>query len=252
MSKKPANEEKPKLIIRNATAADVPAIRELCGRVYVDMKPHGPDQLRGQILNFPEGQFVAVYQDAIVGYCATFRIKEALGLAPHTWSQITGAGYASRHDPDGDWLYGMEVFVDPERRGLRIGQRLYTARKTLAVQLKLKGIVFGGRIPGLARKWKSFDSAEAYVEAVAERRLRDTVLTFQLRNGFEVMGVLRDYLPSDRQSMGYAAHLIWRNSKYVEVAPLTGRQRGRVADSVRVAAIQYQQRRVSSFESFAQ
>jgi predicted amidohydrolase/GNAT superfamily N-acetyltransferase len=251
MAKKPAAENKPKLIIRNATAGDVPAIRALCAKVYTDMPPYGSDQLRGQILNFPNGQFVAIFEDEVVGYCATFQIKEALGLGKHTWSAITGAGYASRHDPDGDWLYGMEVFVDPDHRGLRIGQRLYTARKNLAEQLKLKGIVFGGRIPGLARKWKSVGSAEAYVEAVADKRFRDTVLTFQLRNGFEVMGVLADYLPSDRQSMGYAAHLVWRNPKYIEVAPLTGRQRGRVADSVRVAAIQYQQRRVSSFAEFA-
>ncbi len=252
MAKTQAAENKPKLVIRNATAGDVPAIRALCAKVYTDMPTYGSDQLRGQILNFPAGQFVAIFEDEVVGYCATFRIKEALGLAKHTWSAITGAGYASRHDPDGDWLYGMEVFVDPDHRGLRIGQRLYMARKNLAEQLKLKGIVFGGRIPGLAKRWKSVGSAEAYVEAVADKRFRDTVLTFQLRNGFEVMGVLADYLPSDRQSMGYAAHLVWRNTKYVEVAPLTGRQRGRVADSVRVAAIQYQQRRVSSFAEFAQ
>lgn len=252
MAKKLTGEQKPKLIVRNATPRDVPAIRALCARVYVDTKPYGADQLRGQILNFPEGQFVAVYQDTVVGYCATFQIGEALALASHTWSEITGGGYASRHDPDGDWLYGMDIFVDPDRRGLRIGQRLYSARKSLAAQLKLKGIVFGGRLPGLAKKWKAVGSAEKYVQDVKDGLLRDTVLTFQLRNGFELIGVLSNYLPGDRQSMDYAAHLVWRNPKYVEVRPITARQRGRIADSVRVAAIQYQQRRVSSFEGFAQ
>ncbi len=252
MPRNQSSEGKPRLVIRNATLSDVPAIRALCAKVYTDMEPYGTDQLRGQIHNFPEGQFLAVFQDTVVGYCATFKVAERLAHGPHTWSEITGGGYASRHDPNGDWLYGMEVFVDPDNRGLRIGQRLYAARKSLAVQQKLKGIVFGGRIPGLAKKWKSVGSAEAYVEAVADKNIRDTVLTFQLRNGFEVLGVLSDYLPSDRQSMGYAAHLVWRNPKYVQVGPISGRQRGRIADAVRVAAIQYQQRRVSSFAEFAQ
>ena len=66
--------------------------------------------------------------------------------------EITGNGYASRHDPDGDWLYGMEVCVDPEFRGYRLGQRLYNERKKLCQALGLKGIVFAGRLPTLARR----------------------------------------------------------------------------------------------------
>ena len=54
----------------------------------------------------------------------------------------------SRHKADGDWLYGMEVVVHPDYRGMRIGQRPYSARKRLCMELKLRGIVFGGRIPG--------------------------------------------------------------------------------------------------------
>jgi predicted N-acetyltransferase YhbS len=41
--------------------------------------------------------------------------------------------------------------VDPAVRGVRIGQRLYDARKTLAERLDLRGIVFGARMPGFAR-----------------------------------------------------------------------------------------------------
>ena len=32
---------------------------------------------------------------------------------------------STTHDIDGDYLYGYEICVDPEARGLRIGQRLY-------------------------------------------------------------------------------------------------------------------------------
>jgi predicted amidohydrolase/ribosomal protein S18 acetylase RimI-like enzyme len=251
MTSQTAKETRAKLFVRNARIADIAAIRTLCRKVYTDMDPYTRDQLRGQIQNFPEGQFVAIYDGEIVGYCASFLIDEDTAFAQHTWSEIAADGYASRHDPDGDWLYGMDVSVDPDYRNLRIGQRLYAARRSLAVGLGVKGIVFGGRIPGLARHWKKVGSAEAYVEAVAEKRIRDTVLSFQLRNGFELVGILHDYLPEDRPSMGYAAHLAWRNPKYVEVKRLSERQRERVVDTVRVGIVQYQQRRVSSFEEFA-
>jgi predicted amidohydrolase/predicted N-acetyltransferase YhbS len=242
---------KPKLIVRTATMADVLEVRRLCREVYKEMEPYSADQLRGHINNFPAGQFVATYDGRVVGYCATFRIREALAFATHTWKEITGNGFASRHDPNGDWLYGMDVFVDPGFRQLRIGQRLYAARKALAERLGLKGIVFAGRLPGLARHWKTCGSAEAYVDAVVNRNLRDTVLTFQLRNGFEVRGVLPDYLPMDAASRGYAAHLAWRNPKYVPAEAPAGRTVARLPDSVRVSVVQYQQRRVKSFEEFA-
>jgi len=253
MSEQVTSEAKPKLIVRNARNEDETAILELCRKVYVRKELiYTRDQLRGQLYNFPEGNFVAIFDGNVVGYCSTFCVKETVSFAPHNWFEITGGGYASRHDPEGEWLYGMEVAVDPDYRGLRIGQRLYTARKSLATRLGLKGIVFGGRMPGLARSWKSIGSAEKYVAAVANKQRRDAVLTFQLRNGFEVHGVLADYWPDDKPSMGYAAHLFWRNPKYQEIKSLSGRQRGRVPDTVRVGAVQYQQRRVTSFEEFAQ
>src|SRR5690606_23058268 len=169
--------------------------------------------LKGQIHHFPEGQFVAVLGERVVGYCATFRIAGEVALKPHTWTEITGNGYASRHDPKGDWLYGMEVCVDPDMRGYRIGQRLYDERKRLAQDLNLKGVVFAGRLPTLAKRMQRFGSAEAYVEQVKKKQQRDPVLSFQLHNGFEVQGVIPGYLDADRQSLGYGVHMTWRNPK---------------------------------------
>ncbi|MQX37741.1 bifunctional GNAT family N-acetyltransferase/carbon-nitrogen hydrolase family protein [Roseospira navarrensis] len=246
-----ADEQKPRLIVRQAAAEDIDSVRGLCRRVYPDVAPYSPAALRAHQQHFAEGQFVAVYEGEVVGYCATFRIAEAAAFAPHTWTEITGGGLAARHDAEGDWLYGMEVFVDPAFQGFRIGQRLYSQRKALCQRLGLKGIVFGGRLPALQRRIKKVGSAEAYVQAVRDRKMRDPVLSFQMRNGFEPIGVLENYLPSDKESLGYAAHLVWRNPKY------SGQQSGgRTARSrysqrtVRVSIVQYQQRRVRSFEEF--
>ncbi|MFW6300693.1 MAG: carbon-nitrogen hydrolase, partial [Oceanicaulis sp.] len=102
-----------KLLVRNAELTDVDAILALQNRAYPDMTPDLPAMIRGQIAAFPEGQVVVEYEGEIVGWCASFIIDEASAFAPHDWAGITGGGFAARHDPDGDWLYGMEVAVDP-------------------------------------------------------------------------------------------------------------------------------------------
>ncbi|MCB1789198.1 MAG: GNAT family N-acetyltransferase [Gammaproteobacteria bacterium] len=243
-----------RLGVRTATTDDIPAIIALTERVYdgTGISAYTTGQVRGQLNNFGEGQFVAVIDDQVVGYCATFRVSEEIGLKPHTWMEITGNGYASRHDAKGEWLYGMEVCVDPQYRGYRIGQRLYNARKALCQSLGLKGIVFAGRLPTLARRIKRFANVEEYVEQIQKKQHRDPVLSFQLRNGFEPIGVLKNYLSSDRPSMGYGVHLVWRNPK-VDDGLNTGKSKrygGRPPDAVRVGAVQYMQRRVKSFEEF--
>lgn len=243
------NESAAKLVIRNAELSDVYAIRDLSEKVYSKILALSTDMIRGQIINFPQGQFVAVYEDKIVGYCATFRISGDIALKPHTWKEITGGGFAARHDPDGNYLYGMEICVDPDYRGLRIGQRLYNERKQLCRHLRLNGIVFGGRLPGLARKISKVKTPERYIELVKQKKLRDPVISFQMKNGFEVIGILKDYIPVDRDSLGYAAHMVWKNPG-ISYEQKKSAKSARVPDTVRVATVQYQLRRVHSFEEF--
>lgn len=238
------------LHIRHAKPKDIPAIVALSKKVYGSANAFTEPMLSGQISTFPQGQFVADYNGQIVGHCATFTIDGSVALAPHSWKQITGHGFASRHDPDGDYLYGMEVCVDSDYRGLRIGQRLYDARKNLCRDLKLKGIVFGGRMPGLARRIRQLGSPQVYIEGVKAGTIRDYVINFQLRNHFDILGILPDYLVNDRESLGYATHMLWKNPAIDEAAPTPTAQRGRTRNSVRIASVQYQMRKVNSFEEF--
>jgi predicted amidohydrolase/GNAT superfamily N-acetyltransferase len=250
--------EPDKLIVRHAAAADVDGIVILVERAYPNMSAYTRGMLRGQINAFPQGVWVATYADEVVGYCATIRASGKNALGPHTWQEITGGGFGSTHDEAGEYLYGYEICVDPEMRRYRIGQRFYRERRRLAGELGLKGIVIAGRIPGYERRQAEFDTPQAYVEAVRTRKVRDPVINFQLRNGFELLGVLESYLPADKESMGSAAHMIWRNPQYVEgPAPAQGARGKRQApaiqraiDQVRVASVQYGQRRIHSFEEF--
>lgn len=246
------NETNEKLIVRNATLDDVEQIDALVQRVYPDMAPYPRAMLLGQINAFPEGIWVAQLGERIVGYCATLRVPEAAALRPHTWREITGGGYGSTHDVHGDWLYGYEVCVDPQMRRYRIGQRFYRARRRLCEYERLKGIVIAGRMPGYARAARHYGSPEAYLEAVKARKARDPVLSFQIRNGFEPLGVLHDYLPSDRQSQGCAAHLVWRNPQVGNGAAdrASPARPAAPVNRVRVATVQYGQRRITDFDEF--
>ena len=196
------------LVLRNATKKDVLQIQSLCALVYPWSKPYSLEILKAQIENFSEGQFVAELEGKIVGYCASIIIGEKLALRPHTWREITGGGYGSTHTASGEYLYGIEIFIDPKMRGKRIGDRFYRKRKELCRQLRLKGIVFGGRLPGLSKKIKKVGTAEEYITAIQTGSLRDPVIGFQLRQGFKVIGLLKNYL-DDPESLGYAAHLFW-------------------------------------------
>ena len=252
----PFSDPDQRLYVRNATLADIPGIIQLSRRVYEGTGMYGYTKgpLTGQINTFPDGQFVAMLGDTVVGYCATFRIAEEIALAAHDWTSITGNGYASRHDPEGDWLYGMEVCVDPECRGYRTGERLYNERKQLCQALNLQGVVFAGRLPSLRQRLKKFTSVEEYVEAIRSKEQKDPVLSLQLHQGFEVHGIIPHYLDADHDSMGYGIHLVWRNPK-VPQSENNGRRKRygqRMRDTVRIGTVQYQQRPVGSFDEFSE
>lgn len=209
-----SNTKRATVEVRKMQASDIKAVCALASRVYPDQDSYTPGMLRGQLNAFPEGQLVVLIDDKPVGYAATFRVSERRAFADHDWIDITGDGHAARHNPKGQWLYGMEVCVDPAYRRLKIGNRLYNARQSLCEELQLKGIVFGGRMPGFARAKRKYKTPEAYLEAVEINEINDTVINFQKRMGFEPKRILHQYMPDDRQSGGHATLMVWRNPDY--------------------------------------
>lgn len=249
-------DKKATLIVRQATLDDAEAIARLVNETYPNMPAYSMEMISAQITHFPEGHFVAIYDDEVCGYCASILVPERIALEKLSWRVVTGNGYGSTHDPNGDYLYGYEVCVDTKRRKLRIGQRFYNQRKKLARYLRLKGIVFAGRLPRLKNKIKDVGTPENYIKLVQEKKIRDPILSFQIRNGFEILGLIENYLPTDTDSMGYGCHLIWRNPE-AEIELDISRQKEdtlskNFVPSVRVATIQYGQKRIKSFDEFKQ
>jgi predicted amidohydrolase/ribosomal protein S18 acetylase RimI-like enzyme len=242
-----AHNKSARLLIRNAEARDIDNIISLQKRAFPKLEPDEPGMIKGRLERFPEGQFVVELDGQLAGWASTFIVDEALAFADHSLDSITGHGYGTLHNPDGAWLYGAEVCVDPEVRRIRLGQRLYDARRGLVEDWNLKGIVFGARIPSLRRKLKEFGTAEAYFEAIKEKKARDPVFSFQTRAGFEPVRLLKSYYPEDKDSLGHAALMAWYNPAYTEIEKSPVRSEPR---TVRVAAVQFQARAEESLEAF--
>jgi predicted amidohydrolase/predicted N-acetyltransferase YhbS len=243
---------RPRLNIRELREEDIDDIVALSKRIY-GADANTPELLKSQLSLFPQGQFVAVYGEKIVGHVASFRISETRALEEHCWEDITANGMMTNHDPEGDMLYGMEIEVDPAMQGLRIGQRLYNRRKELCEELELKGIVLVGRLPGYNGHFnRTGESPERYVERIINREITERVINFQQSNDFEFVQIMHDYLEEDAQSRQKGALMVWRNPKLMSVETPQEVRRGRIPDSVRVCTVQYGMRKVDSIDEFEQ
>ena len=60
---------KSRLTIRKAEINDIPAVVELTNRIYEEtgMEGYSYGAIRGQLNNFPDGQFVAMVNEKVVG-----------------------------------------------------------------------------------------------------------------------------------------------------------------------------------------
>lgn len=236
----------PQMVVRPLQMDDYNQLVELQKKCFPGMKPWTREQIESQLKHFQEGQICLVYKDKLIGSSSSLIIEIDEYADSTSWSDVSEKGMITNHDEEGDTLYGIEIMVDPEFRNMKIGRRLYEARKQLAKNLNLKRIVIGGRIPNYGKHADKL-TVHQYVEKVMSKKLHDPVLTFQLANGFVLKRIITDYLKSDDESRGYAILLEWVNLYY------SPKPAERVVSShpVRICTIQYQMRPIKSFDDFA-
>lgn len=234
-----------KVQIRNLQIEDYAQLSQSFTRVYSD----GSDvfwtraQIQKLITIFPEGQIVTVVDDKIVGCALSIIVDYDKVKNDHTYAQVTGKETFNTHNPDGNILYGIEVFIHPGYRGLRLARRMYEYRKELCETLNLKAIMFGGRIPNY-HKYADKMRPKEYIAKVRQREIYDPVMTFQLSNDFHVRKVMTNYLPNDEESKHYACLLQWDNIYYQPptqeyINPKT---------TVRVGLVQWQMRNYKTLD----
>jgi GNAT superfamily N-acetyltransferase len=158
---------------------------------------------------FPEGNFVLLDGERVIGLGSGFLTDFDLERPGHTFQEMIAGGYFTNHDPAGAWYYGADISVHPDYRGQGLGKRLYDARKEVVRRLGRRGIVAGGMLPGYPEHRERL-SLPDYVGKVVAGELHDPTLSFQLKNGFRVAGLLEGYI-SDSATDDWATLIVWDN-----------------------------------------
>jgi GNAT superfamily N-acetyltransferase len=195
-------------LLRNATADDVIQMEYVQKQCY-------PTLDKSELLNrehfinhiniFPEGQFVIEREGVIIGSTSTMLVyfpkenKSFLDETDDLW--IT-----NKHKPDGDWMYGLDMGVLPEYRGLGLSRELYLVRQEVCKKRRLKGQVIAGMTIGYGRV-KEKMTIEEYCYALEIRKFTDPTVTPQNKAGFRWIKPLYNYI-NDPEA-GFACILMY-------------------------------------------
>lgn len=197
--------------VRELRRDDFPAIHDISRQIYPDSPAWSDAQLESHLAVFPEGQLVADDKGEVVGMAASLIVLWDEYSFDTSWREFTANGTFTNHDPvRGRTLYGAEIMVKPARQGGGVGKTLYEARRDLCRRLGLLRIRAGARLAGYHR-YADKMTPEEYTERVVKGKLSDPTLSFQLKRGFEVLAVARNYLRHDPESFGHAAVIEWIN-----------------------------------------
>ena len=228
---------------------DYPDLKESMIEAYENMpnaywKEHHIEKL---INLFPEGQVVIRINEEFAGCAMSIIVDYTRFDSKHSYREITGDFTFSTHDPEGDYLYGIDIFIRPKYRGLRLGRRLYDYRKELCERENLKGIIFGGRIPNY-HKYSNDLTPKAYIQKVRDKEIHDPVLDFQLSNDFHPAKIITGYLEGDKESNEYAVLLEWNNIYYEKPQ----KKASVTKKIIRLGLIQWQMRPYKNTEELVQ
>lgn len=143
---------------------------------------------------FPEGQLVALDGDTVIGGTTTMRYHFDLAFpVHHTFAETVAGGWLTNHQPDGEWLYGIDVSVHPDYRGQGIAKAFYTIRNAIAKEQGCKGQLTVGMLNGYYQ-YKDEMSIDEYYLKVRDHEIFDPTVSVQEKIGFEIKGLMKDYL----------------------------------------------------------
>ncbi len=252
--KKPAEKKRTprhKLKLRNLLLSDFDAVVEIMNQVYSDFGgTYTRDEFEEQMNRFPEGQLCIENKGRAVAIALSVIVDYSKYGDSHNYNQITGTGKLTTHDPRGGTLYAVDIFVHPQFQGMRLGRRLYDARKELARSLNLRRIIAGGWMPGYKSHIDKM-TPQAYIELVKKKELYDPVLSFQLANDFHVRKVMENYWPEHKGGYNSMATLLeWINIDFQE--PQKTAFFDEKKSVVRIGVVQWQMRKVDSVPDLLQ
>ncbi|MDI1306771.1 GNAT family N-acetyltransferase [Flavobacterium sp. AED] len=194
--------------VRNATVEDavqMEYVQKQCYPTLHESELMNRNHFINHIKIFPEGQIVVEKDGIIVGSASTMR--SFFQIADKTYLETTdNLWITSAHVPDGDWMYGIDMGVLPEYRGLGLSREMYLVRQEVCKSLGLKGQIIAGMTIGYGRV-KDKMTIEEYCYALEIKKFTDPTVTPQKKAGFRWIKPLYNHI-NDPEA-GYASILMY-------------------------------------------
>ena len=181
-------------VIQNSLPKHAQALGELQKIVFPTLSPDELMQEKhydNHIRLFPDGQFVILDGDKIIGMSTTIRYH--LSMEDHTFLEASDNLWMTTHEPNGEWLYGMDVGVHPDYRSKGLARVIYRARQELCKALGLKGQITVGMPNGYLKHADEMRLDDYYAE-ILRGAIRDPTVSVQQKMGFELVRLIHNYL----------------------------------------------------------
>ena len=166
----------------------------------------GRNHFANHVKVFTEGQIVVEKDGLIVASASSFRCNfpehdsTFLDETDNLW--ITNVQI-----PNGEWMYGIDMGVLPEYRGLGLSKEMYNARNEVCAALGLTGQIIAGMTIGYSNV-KDQMTIEDYCKSVMNDALIDPTITPQRSAGFRWIRPLYNYI-NDAEA-GFASILMYK------------------------------------------
>jgi GNAT superfamily N-acetyltransferase len=195
-------------LVRNAVPDDIDQMEYVQSQCY-------PTLHKSEILNrnhfanhiklFPEGQLVIEEDGKIIASTSTFRCN--FPEYDSTFLEATDNLWLTKvHRPDGVWMYGIDMVVLSEFRGLGLSKEMYRARLEVCEKLGITAQIIAGMPIGYG-KVKDKMSIKEYCYGLEINKYTDPTITSQRKTGFRWIKPLYNYI-NDPES-GFASILMY-------------------------------------------
>jgi hypothetical protein len=204
---------KSRIIVRQAVLADIDGYLKLQAERWNQDNMAHRDQLESRLKAYPQGMLVAERNGEIVGMTYAMRITDYDFENPPSWNAITHNGYCDNADPQGKFIFGVDLST-AKGVGHLAGDQLLLQVARIAIAENIKFALLGGRMPGY-HKHASTMSAEQYLWAKDDkgRPLDRQVRYYTSIPGLNAIKAIPNYF-NDPDSLDYGVLLTWRNPLY--------------------------------------
>lgn len=196
--------------VRSAALRDLTEVERLEEKVWPEGTRAPLEKFESRLQIFPKGFLLAYSDGKLVGVSTSQIIDYDKQTPPTSWEEVTDNGWIrDSHKGNGNALYIVSLGAISRSGG---GSALLKAQKDLAVELNLRYMVLGSRIPGYDNYCNQHGEipVEKYARLqMKNKELLDPELRFYIRNGLTLARIVSDYMEDDRESRNYGAIMVW-------------------------------------------